>query len=67
MGVLPATGTTISMGRTANAYNNVTPGSQSVSFGATAALKLNSQIGRSPTATTSFSEVFGGRTTPYTY
>ncbi len=67
MGVLPATGTEISMGRTGRAYNNVAPGSQSVSFGDTATMKLNAQIGRGATTTTAFSSVFGGRSTPFTY
>jgi hypothetical protein len=67
MGVLPPTGTMISMARAARAYNNVAPGSQSVSFGNVASAKLNSFIGRAPTVTTAFSAVFGGRTTPFTY
>jgi hypothetical protein len=67
MGILPATGTQISMGRTGKAYNNVAAGSQSVSFGNTATMKLNAQISRGATVTTAFSSVFGGRTTPFTY
>lgn len=67
MGTLPATGTAISMGRAGRAYNNVAPGGQSVSIGNSATMKLNAQIGRSPTITTAFSSVFGGRTTPFTY
>lgn len=67
MGVLPATGTAISMGRTGKAYNNVPAGSQSVSIGPTATMQLNGQIGRPATANTPFSSVFGGRSTPFTY
>ena len=67
MGTLPTSGTTISMGRAGRAYNNVAPGSQSVSFGNTATMKLNAQIGRGATTTTAFSAVFGGLTTPFTY
>jgi len=65
MGVLPATGTAISMGRSARAYNNVAPGGQAVTFAA-GGLQLNSQIGRGAIQTF-FSAVFGGRITPYTY
>jgi hypothetical protein len=67
MGILPATGTTITMGRAGKAYNNVAVGSQSVSIGNSATMKLNAQIGRGATVTTAFSSVFGGRTTPFTY
>lgn len=67
MGTLPTSGLAISMGRMGQAYNNVPSGSQSVSVGDTATLKLNSQIGRSPTVTTAISAVFGGRITPFTY
>ena len=66
MGILPATGTTITMGRTGKAYNNVAVGGQSVSIGNSATMKLNAQIGRG-IITTAFSSVFGGRTTPFTY
>jgi hypothetical protein len=66
MGVLPATGNAISMGRTGRAYNNVAPGGQSVSIGTSATMKLNAQISRG-NITTAFSSVFGGRTTPFTY
>lgn len=66
MGILPATGTQISMGRAGRAYNNVAPGSQSVSIGNSATMKLNAQIGRG-LINTPFSSVFGGRTTPFTY
>lgn len=66
MGILPATGTAISMGRAGKAYNNVAAGSQSVSIGNSATMKLNAQIGRG-IITTAFSSVFGGRTTPFTY
>jgi len=66
MGILPATGTTITMGRAGKAYNNVAAGSQSVSIGNSATMKLNAQIGRG-LITTAFSSVFGGRTTPFTY
>jgi hypothetical protein len=55
------------MGRTGRAYNNVTPGSQSVSIGNTATMRLNAQIGRGATTNTPLSSVFGGRTTPYNY
>lgn len=67
MGIMPATGLTISMGRMGRAYNNVAPGSQSVSVGNTATMKLNAQIGRGATTTTGISVIFGGRTTPFTY
>lgn len=67
MGLLPPTGSAISFGRAGQAYNNVAPGSQSVSLGGSATMKLNQQIGRGLTTETSFSSVFGGRTTPYTY
>lgn len=66
MGTLPASGTAISWGRMGRAYNNVAPGSQSVSVGNTATMKLNAQIGRG-IVTTAVSGVFGGRTTPFTY
>jgi len=67
MGVLPPTGTMISMGRTAQAYNNVPNGSQSVSFANNSSISLNAQIGRPGTQNTPFSNVFGGRTTPFNY
>lgn len=67
MGTLPATGTAISMGRMGKAYNNVAAGSQSVSVGNSATLKLNAQIGRGATTSTAISSVFGGRSTPFTY
>ena len=66
MGILPATGTAISMGRAGRAYYSGTATVQT-SIGNTGTRKLNSQIGRSPTVTTAFSSVFGGRTTPFTY
>jgi hypothetical protein len=65
MGVLPATGTAISMGRAGQAYYN-TPATVQTSIGNTGTRKLNSQISRAE-ITTSFSSVFGGRTTPFTY
>lgn len=62
MGVLPATGTTISLGRATRAYYNVGPG-----VGTGVGGSLNPQIGRPTTANTPFSGVFGGRFTPYDY
>jgi hypothetical protein len=67
MGTLPASGTAISMGRTGKAYTNVPAGSQSVSFGASATMQLNAQIGRGATTNTPFSGTFGGLTTPFDY
>jgi hypothetical protein len=67
MGVLPATGTAISMGRAGRAYYNGAANVQT-SIGNTAGTRrLNSQIGRGATTPTSFSSVFGGRTTPFNY
>lgn len=65
--ILPATGTAISMGRTGRAYYNGTATTQTSIGNAASVQHLNSMIGRSPTATTSFSSVFGGRTAPFTY
>lgn len=65
MGILPPTGTAIQMGRVADAYNNVVPGAQAVTFAA-GGFQLNSQIGLGAVYTP-FSSVFGGRTTPWTY
>ncbi len=66
MGMLPNTGTTISMGRTGYALTGNATGT-SVSFGVTAAIQLNAQIGRSSTVQTPFSATYGGLTTPYDY
>lgn len=66
MAVLPATGTQISMGRTAAAYTNVPNGAQTVSIIGVAGVSLNSKIGRGA-VNTPFSPVFGGRTTPFNY
>jgi len=66
MGVLPPSGSQISMGRAGQAYNNVAPGGQNVSFGGSAGISLNAQIGRGA-INTAFSATFGGRTTPFTY
>ena len=66
MATLPATGTTISMGRTGHAYSNL-PTSTPVSIGSTSTVKLGGYIGRVGTATTPFSSVFGGRSTPFSY
>ncbi len=70
MGVLPNTGQPISMGRAGRAYNTGGSATVQTSIGNTSSVvnqRLNSKIGRSPTITTAFSSVFGGRTTPFTY
>lgn len=60
---IPATGTTIAMGKVYHAYYNVTPTSgTNVSLRAT----LGSQIGVT-TGAISLSAAFGGRTGPYDY
>lgn len=66
MGTLPATGSAISFGKVQAAFTNGTyPRStgENIGLGAT----LNVHIGRSTTAQTSFSAVFGGITTPQNY
>jgi hypothetical protein len=62
---LPATGTRISMGRTGHAYSGSTS-TTPVSIGSSATVKLNGYIGRG-NINTPFSNVFGGRTTPFDY
>lgn len=63
MPILPATGTTISAGRTYTAYTNISPGAGSnVQLRAT----LGPYIGIT-TGAISLSASFGGQTTPYTY
>jgi hypothetical protein len=64
--ILPATGTAISMGRTGAAFSGGAS-TTSVSIGNSSTVKLNGYIGRSPTINTPFSNVFGGRTTPFNY
>lgn len=66
MGTLPATGSAISFGRVQSAYDN---GAYPRSAGANIRLggTLNVHIGRSTTVQTSFSSVFGGKDTPFTY
>jgi hypothetical protein len=67
MGILPPTGSQISMGRTAQAYYNWGNGSGSVSFAAgVATLTLLPSIGLG-TQYAPLSQVFGGRSTPYNY
>ena len=70
MGVLPATGTAISMGRAGRAYNAGGSATVQTSIGNASSVvnqRLNSKIGRGVTTLTAFSSVFGGRTTPFTY
>ena len=61
MGTLPPTGSTIKMSGMIHAYFNVGP------TGASIGGSLNPQIGRSTTANTPLSNVYGGRPTPYSY
>lgn len=68
MGTLPATGTTISMGRAGAAYYATGTPTTNVSIGNSATTRhLNSKIGRGVTTSTAFSSIFGGRVTPFTY
>lgn len=63
MAILPATGTTITVGRTFHAYTNVTAGAGTY-------VQLRATLGPYIGITTyaiSLSASFGGRTTPYTY
>jgi hypothetical protein len=62
MAQLPATGTTISMGRATHAYYNIGPG-----VNTSIATRLNPALGRTTTSYTPFSAVFGGQYTPYSY
>lgn len=69
MGILPATGTAISMGIAGKAYygpTNASPTNVTTSIGSSVARSLNAKISRG-NITTAFSSVFGGRTTPFTY
>jgi hypothetical protein len=63
--ILPATGTRISMGRTGHAYSGLATATP-VSIGSSATVKLNGYIGRG-NINTPFSNIFGGRTTPFDY
>lgn len=66
MGTLPATGSAMSFGRVQAAYTDGAyprTAGENIRLGAT----LNAHIGRSATAQTSFTSVFGGRTTPQNY
>jgi hypothetical protein len=70
MGLIPATGSEIAMGRVANAYGlgavgTVTVGLNGVGSAITA--KLGAQISKSAAQLTSLSIDFGGKTTPNTY
>lgn len=64
---IPATGTTVSMGRAGAAYYATGTPTVTVSIGTSAPVRhLNSKISRG-NISTAFSSVFGGRTTPFTY
>lgn len=70
MGLIPATGSAIAMGRVANAYGLGAVGTVSVGLngvGTAISAKLGAQIGRSAGAQVRLSVDFGGRTTPNTY
>jgi hypothetical protein len=72
MAVLPATGTTISMGRVQQSYNNVTAGTGPNATAGSINVRLNASLGvsyggKAANAQTQFSSTFGGKTTPYTY
>lgn len=65
MAVLPATGSTITMGRVYHAYTNATAvGGTNVRLNATLGVSYG---GKAANASTAFSSTFGGKTTPYTY
>ena len=71
---LPATGTSISMGRAGYAYSGLattTPvsigSSAPIPIGTGTGVWLNKYIGRPYTLATQFSGVFGGRSTPFNY
>ena len=66
MGTLPATGTAISMGAVYQAYTNTAPSAGS-NISLNAELGVNQAGIVSAGAETTFSEDFGGLTTPYTY
>lgn len=66
MGTLPATGSAISFGRVQAAYTDgVYPRSAGQNVSLTGV--LNAHVGRASGIATSFSSVFGGRTTPQNY
>jgi len=62
MAILPATGSTITMGGVYRAYTNVAP--TNVRLSATLG---DSYGGKVPGTAISFSSTFGGKTTPYGY
>lgn len=67
MGLIPATGSAIAMGRVRSAYGLGTGATALNGVGSAIPIKLGSQIGKTAGATTRLSADFGGRTTPSTY
>jgi hypothetical protein len=70
MGLIPATGSAIAMGRVANAYGLGVVGTVAVGLngvGSSITAKLGAQIGKSAGQQTRLSVDFGGRTTPNNY
>jgi hypothetical protein len=70
MGIIPATGTEISMGRVGQAYGLGAPGTVSLSLRSTLAQAVNNFGDESPinlSGSVGLSVDFGGRTTPNDY
>ena len=70
MGLIPATGSAITMGRVANAYGLGAVGTVRVGLngvGSAIPAKLGAQIGKTAGQQTKLSTDFGGKTTPNTY
>ncbi len=64
MGLIPNTGSEITMGRVQRAYtNNLPGGGANVTLSGT----LGAHVGHTSGTQISLSAKFGGRTTPYTY
>jgi hypothetical protein len=61
MGLIPATGAEITMGRVKQAYTN------SIGSNITLSGTLGSQVGHTAGTQISLSSKFGGRTTPFNY
>lgn len=64
MGLIPATGSEITMGRVQRAYTNSLPTAGS---NVTLSGTLGAHVGHTAGTSISLSSKFGGRTTPYTY
>jgi len=62
---VPATGSTISMGKVFRAFTNTSPGTGSASNIRLSGTLGNLFLGRSPGTTIQFSNAFGGRPAPF--